>query len=70
MEFIETISLNDQTIDIIDVIELPNGGKVYLDRRAYDTLDGQGTSFDRHKNTWSFDISFSGSTDKAQIEIR
>lgn len=57
-------------MEFIETIELPNGGKVYLDRRAYDTLDGQGTSFDRHKNTWSFDISFSGSTDKAQIEIR
>lgn len=54
---------------LIETILLPNGGKVYLDRRAYDTLDGQGTSFDRHKNTWSFDISFSGSTDKA-MEIR
>jgi len=60
----------NHTDRFIETILLPNGGKVYLDRRAYDALDGQGTSFDRHKNTWSFDISFSGSTDKAQIEIR
>ena len=57
-------------MEFIETILLPNGGKVYLDRKAYDTLDGQGTSFDRHKNEWSFDITFSGSTDKANFEIR
>jgi len=58
---------------ITDSIVLPNEGIVYLDDKAYNTLDSQSYSYDKNKGRWSYVITFSSDNNnqpKTKFEIR
>ena len=59
--------------DIAHVITLPNGGHIYLDLSAYNTIEGQCTSRDRMLGLWTYSIEFADklSTKKQhKVELR
>lgn len=47
-----------QQFGIIDNIQLPNGGKIYFDKKSYESYKYLSKNFDKENNYWVLSIEF------------